>query len=147
MWTRRLRCPHCQGEFDYDLVPGMSATALRLGTSRYMRCPLCRRFGVFSLKGTKGEDGGATPGAASGSGTGGALEFPGAPEAVPRFDDRRPLVRWGALLLVPAMLLTLAGVLLSLPMVTRLLLVAGGVIVLGVGSALMIGFSLPDRVR
>lgn len=49
-WTRHLTCPKCGGEFEYEFVPGGSLTAIRLGTSRYMRCPICRRFSVFSLK-------------------------------------------------------------------------------------------------
>lgn len=49
-WTRHLKCPKCGGEFDYEFVPGGSFTAIRLGTSRYMRCPLCHKFSVFSLK-------------------------------------------------------------------------------------------------
>jgi hypothetical protein len=48
--TRHLKCPKCGGEFDYEFVPGASFTAIRLGTSRYMRCPLCHKFAVFSLK-------------------------------------------------------------------------------------------------
>jgi hypothetical protein len=49
-WTRHLTCPKCGGQFDYELVPGGSFTSIRLGTSRYMRCPLCHRFSVFSMK-------------------------------------------------------------------------------------------------
>jgi hypothetical protein len=49
-WTRHLKCPKCGGEFDYEFVPGASLTAIRLGTSRYMRCPLCHKFSVFSLR-------------------------------------------------------------------------------------------------
>jgi hypothetical protein len=48
--TRHLTCPKCGGEFDYEFVPGGSFTAVRLGTSRFMRCPLCHKFSVFSLK-------------------------------------------------------------------------------------------------
>ncbi|MGP8158792.1 MAG: hypothetical protein ACLPWO_04190 [Thermoplasmata archaeon] len=102
MWSRRLRCPHCHMEFDYDFVPGMSVTALRLGTSRYMRCPLCRRWGTFPL--TRSNDAGTdTPSGATrvpptegrdGSAGGAPLRS----RAVPQFNDRRPLVRWGALL-------------------------------------------------
>lgn len=46
-----LRCPKCQQEFDYDWVPGASFTAIRLGPSRYMSCPLCRRWSTFDLYG------------------------------------------------------------------------------------------------
>ncbi|HTZ61560.1 MAG TPA: hypothetical protein VMC82_02805 [Thermoplasmata archaeon] len=50
-WTRRLTCPKCGGAFDYEFIPGASFTAIRLGTSRYMRCPICRRFSVFKMTG------------------------------------------------------------------------------------------------
>jgi hypothetical protein len=46
----RLTCPKCAGSFDYEYVPGASFTAFRLGTSRYMRCPLCHRFAVFPMR-------------------------------------------------------------------------------------------------
>ncbi|MGD0250318.1 MAG: hypothetical protein ABSB97_05470 [Thermoplasmata archaeon] len=50
-WVRHVTCPKCGGQFDYRFVPGASVTALRLGNSRYMRCQLCHRFGVFRLTG------------------------------------------------------------------------------------------------
>ncbi|MGA9840248.1 MAG: hypothetical protein WBF81_08715 [Thermoplasmata archaeon] len=49
--TRRLLCPKCGGAFDYDFVPGVSFTAIRLGDSRYMRCPICQKFSVFKMTG------------------------------------------------------------------------------------------------
>jgi hypothetical protein len=49
----RLTCPRCHQTFDYDYVPGASFTAVRLGTSRYMRCPLCRRRSTFDLVSTR----------------------------------------------------------------------------------------------
>jgi hypothetical protein len=52
MASVHLTCPKCGGEFDYEYVPGASFTALRLGSSRYMRCPLCRHFSVFSMRGS-----------------------------------------------------------------------------------------------
>ena len=45
----RLTCPKCQETFDYDFVPGASFTAFRLGTARYMRCPLCHRWSTFEI--------------------------------------------------------------------------------------------------
>jgi len=45
----RLVCPKCGGTFDYDFVPGASFTAVRLGTSRYMPCPLCHRWSTFDV--------------------------------------------------------------------------------------------------
>jgi hypothetical protein len=49
----RLVCPKCGGTFDFDYLPGASVTALRLGTSRYMACPLCSRWSVFELRRTQ----------------------------------------------------------------------------------------------
>jgi hypothetical protein len=48
----RLVCPKCQQTFDYDFVPGAALTAIRLGTSRYMACPLCHRWSTFNLSST-----------------------------------------------------------------------------------------------
>jgi len=44
-----LTCPKCHREFDYDWVPGGSFTAVRLGTARYMACPLCRKWSMFDI--------------------------------------------------------------------------------------------------
>jgi hypothetical protein len=66
---------------------------------------------------------------------------------VPRFNDRRPLARWGALLVVPAVVLILCVFISGLPTNTEILLTVGAAVVLGVGTALMIGFSAPDPVR
>jgi len=50
-WTRtiHLTCPKCATGFDFEFIPGASLTGLRLGSSRYMRCPICRRFSVFPM--------------------------------------------------------------------------------------------------
>jgi hypothetical protein len=48
----RLTCPKCGQPFDYDYVVGASFSAVRLGTSRYMSCPLCHKWSVFDLYGT-----------------------------------------------------------------------------------------------
>lgn len=45
----RLTCPNCHQMFDYDFVPGASLTAVRLGSSRYMACPMCGKHAVFDL--------------------------------------------------------------------------------------------------
>ena len=45
----RLTCPKCHQTFDYDYLPGASLTAVRLGRSRYMACPLCHRWSAFDL--------------------------------------------------------------------------------------------------
>jgi DNA-directed RNA polymerase subunit RPC12/RpoP len=49
--TRRLLCPKCGSSFDYEFIPGASFSAIRLGNSRYMRCPICQRFSVFKMTG------------------------------------------------------------------------------------------------
>jgi hypothetical protein len=45
-----LTCPKCHQEFDYDFVPGASVTAIRLGGSHYMPCPLCRKWSLFNIR-------------------------------------------------------------------------------------------------
>ncbi len=45
----RLNCPHCGQTFDYDWVPGVALTAVRLGKSRYMACPLCHKWSMFNV--------------------------------------------------------------------------------------------------
>ncbi len=45
----RLTCPQCHQTFDFDYVPGASLTAIRLGRSRYMACPLCGKWSTFDL--------------------------------------------------------------------------------------------------
>jgi hypothetical protein len=45
----RLVCPKCDRTFDYDFVPGAALAAVRLGTSRYMACPLCHRWSLFDM--------------------------------------------------------------------------------------------------
>lgn len=49
MTTSILECNKCRFRFNYRFIPGASISAMRLGTSRYMRCPKCNRFGLFSL--------------------------------------------------------------------------------------------------
>ena len=48
----RLTCPKCHRVFDYDWIPGASFTSVRLGTGRYMACPLCGHWSYFDLYGT-----------------------------------------------------------------------------------------------
>ncbi|HTT34760.1 MAG TPA: hypothetical protein VMH78_02680 [Thermoplasmata archaeon] len=47
----RLTCPKCGRTFDLDFVPGAAFSAIRLGRSRYMACPLCHRWSVFPIWG------------------------------------------------------------------------------------------------
>jgi hypothetical protein len=44
-----LVCPKCNGQFNYQFVPGASFTSLRLGRSRYMKCPLCGKWSVIKV--------------------------------------------------------------------------------------------------
>ena len=58
----RLTCPKCHQTFDHDYLPGASVTAVRLGHSRYMRCPLCHQWSTFDLSANRiSPDGRAPP--------------------------------------------------------------------------------------
>ena len=46
----RLTCPRCHGTFDFEWVPGAALSAVRLGSRRYMACPLCHRWSAFDLR-------------------------------------------------------------------------------------------------
>jgi hypothetical protein len=48
----RLTCVKCGQTFDYEWIPGAALTALRLGRSRYMACPLCHRWSTFDFAGS-----------------------------------------------------------------------------------------------
>jgi hypothetical protein len=48
-----LRCKKCDVEFDYAYLPGASVTSFRLGRSRLMRCPNCKRWTTFNLHDTR----------------------------------------------------------------------------------------------
>ena len=51
-YTSRLTCAKCNKTFDYEWLPGGSFTAVRLGTKRYMRCPLCKKWSLFDVVST-----------------------------------------------------------------------------------------------
>ena len=57
------------------------------------------------------------------------------------------MARWAALLVIPAVVLIVSGFALGLPASTEFLLAVARTVVLCVGAALLIGLSLPDRVR
>lgn len=57
----RLTCPKCGQTFDYEWVPGAALTAVRLGSSRYMACPLCHKWSTFDIAGTVIPPPGAPP--------------------------------------------------------------------------------------
>ena len=44
-----LKCPKCSIEFDYAYLPGASFTSVRLGGSRFLRCPNCHKWSVFNI--------------------------------------------------------------------------------------------------
>lgn len=46
----RLTCRKCGGVFDLDWVPGAALTAVRLGSSRYLACPLRHKWSVFGIE-------------------------------------------------------------------------------------------------
>jgi hypothetical protein len=58
----RLTCPKCHQTFDYDYLPGASVTAIRLGSRRYMRCPLCHPWSTFDLSERRSPPGSQGPG-------------------------------------------------------------------------------------
>ncbi len=51
-YTSRLTCPKCGKTFDYQWLPGGSFSAVRLGTKRYMKCPLCGKWSTFDIVST-----------------------------------------------------------------------------------------------
>ena len=150
-WTRRLRCPNCQGEFDYELVPGGSFTAVRLGSSRYMRCPLCHRFGLFDLRRSAGpapsQPLGKTPSWRGEPEPPGGSERLRSESLVPTFSDRRSLVRWSALLFLPAGALFVTAALLPVVPPGRVVLVVIGAALTVGGTLLLLAFAVPDRAR
>jgi DNA-directed RNA polymerase subunit RPC12/RpoP len=48
-----LKCNKCGTEFDYAWIPGVSFTSVRLGNSRYLRCPVCRKWSLFNIWNTR----------------------------------------------------------------------------------------------
>jgi len=48
-----LKCKKCGTEFDYAWIPGVSFTSVRLGNSRYLRCPVCTKWSVFNIWNTR----------------------------------------------------------------------------------------------
>lgn len=51
-YTSRLTCSKCGKTFNYEWLPGSSFSVIRLGTKRYMRCQLCRRWALFDVVST-----------------------------------------------------------------------------------------------
>ena len=44
-----LKCKKCGTEFDYKWIPGASLTSVRLGPSRLLRCPACKKWSLFNI--------------------------------------------------------------------------------------------------
>lgn len=63
-----LTCPLCKRTFEYDWVPLVSFTSVRLGHSRYLRCPLCHGWSTYNVWDTRKKDE-PDPGQVSPSGT------------------------------------------------------------------------------
>lgn len=52
-YTSTLTCPNCQRTFEYKWVPLASFSAVRLGKSRYLKCPLCNQWATFNIRDTR----------------------------------------------------------------------------------------------
>ena len=48
-----LKCTKCNSEFDYAWIPGGSLTSVRLGKSRLIRCPVCKKWSLFNIWDTR----------------------------------------------------------------------------------------------
>ena len=54
-YLSHLKCTKCDCEFDYAWVPGASFTSVRLGKSRFIRCPCpgCGAWEEFNIWDTR----------------------------------------------------------------------------------------------
>lgn len=52
----KLKCPKCDHEFVYEWIPGASLTSIRIGKSRYMKCPNCHKRSLFNVWDTRIEE-------------------------------------------------------------------------------------------
>jgi len=48
-----LNCKKCGVDFDYSYLPGASVTSLRLWNSRFLRCPICKKWSVLNISKTR----------------------------------------------------------------------------------------------
>jgi DNA-directed RNA polymerase subunit RPC12/RpoP len=48
-----LKCRKCAAEFDYSWVLAFSVSSIRLGNTRYLRCPSCHSWLVFNIIDTR----------------------------------------------------------------------------------------------
>ena len=51
----KLECTKCGKAFDYSYIPGVAINAIRIWNHRYMQCPMCRHWSLFSLSGKKSQ--------------------------------------------------------------------------------------------
>jgi hypothetical protein len=125
--TVPLACPACGRSFNYEYLPGVSVSAVRLGGRRYMRCPLCDKFGLFDLRSPR------------------IAGTPPSPQAT-TYSDRRHALRWIAIFLAPGMVVVFAlGILLPRPEPALwAVLLAGAIIVVGT-IVLVYRATLPPR--
>lgn len=52
-YTSTLTCPKCKSTFEYKWVPLASFSSVRLGTSRYLQCPICHDWSTFNILATR----------------------------------------------------------------------------------------------
>lgn len=52
-YTSTLTCPKCKSTFEYKWIPLTSFTSVRLGTSRYLQCPVCHEWSTFNITATR----------------------------------------------------------------------------------------------
>ncbi|MGD0719013.1 MAG: hypothetical protein ABSA15_05510 [Thermoplasmata archaeon] len=91
-----LTCPQCGDHFEYEYVAGASLSAVRMGWKRYMKCPVCGKWGTFDLRADR-QPAGALP-----------------PQTLPTYSDTRLLKHRGLWIVVPV-----AVILISLVWVTN----------------------------
>jgi hypothetical protein len=101
-----MLCLKCDQIFDYEYFRGVSVTALRFGSTRYMRCPLCGQYSRFNMTGPEPSsfpsEGGlaSTPPGGLGYWVRGVASADG---TVPKFSDVRLTLLWTLGVVVPAL--------------------------------------------
>ena len=160
MSERHLTCPKCGGQFDYEFVWGASLTAVRLGGSRYLRCPLCQKWALFRLLGpdTKippaplGSPGGPTTPSPDSPAFAGHMSRTtprreSASPATRRFSDLKITVLGGGILGSITVAIVVLSLLLPQPE-PRLAAVLGGVVALAIATgALFIVLRVREKPR
>lgn len=127
MGTVSLTCPHCGGRFDYEYIPGVSVSAVRLGWKRYMKCPLCSRWGTFDLRRSAQPTGALSP------------------ESPPTYSDRRLFVRRSGWVIGPILVVLLSLIWASAYPVAVFWIDIAMVLVLVIGMVVLLTTSRPPR--